>query len=436
MKKNVLLFGVLAFLLGITYFFQEKRSQDEYLTGKDRDRIIPGEFQQIKLGDTNFIKRDNQWWADDILLSHNTMKQLEKKLSEIKEVKKVEGGEWKDYFPKPITFEVDGVTYTVGDLSLDRKNFYFAKDKNILLVTIEGGSGQLTTDEEQVDVIKYDELRSLVTKKLPELKENQLFRYYPKLPLGRVASEMDGRLDYELDLKGNATTPPPIQGIKVHDNLLGKFLSLVTQMTIKEELPYSEKLKVRRLGSLTFMEGDEKHIWELWLRSKDSADAIIMDEKNKRAFQMIGGTVRVFFTHLQDYWDKKVIPPEKFEAFNRLPMTFTQGERSRQVYLINAEPLRFETEKGKVKAGPMMELINFLFNLGPRDQADRVSPLSQSERKQILSEDHLKVDVWGEEVVFWKKTQELIVVNLTQGYKAHFSLQDISMEFNFQDVLE
>lgn len=436
MKKNVLLFGVLVVLLGITFFFQEQRSRDEYFTGMDRNRIIPGEFQQIKLGNSEITKRDNQWWSDDVLISHNFMKQLEKKLSEIKEVKKISGGEWKDYFTEPLSFEVDEKKYTLGNLSLDRKNFYIAQGDVIMLARIEGESSQLTTEEEEMDALKYEELKSLVLRNVKAMKENQLFRYYTPFPVGQVASQMDGRLDYELDLKENTTTPPPISGIAVHENLQQKFISLLTQVTMKEEIPFSESLKFKKLGSLNFTDKDEKLTWDLWLKGKDSADAVIIDEKNKRAYLMIGGTLKVFFIHLQDYWDKKVIPPQKFESFRSLRMTFSQGDKSQQVQLINAEPLRFEAEGAKVKTESMMELINLLFNLGPRDQADRISQLSQAERKELLSGEHLRVEVWGEDILFWKKAQEVILVNLTQGYKAHFTLPDKTIEFKFQDVIK
>lgn len=36
----------------------------------------------------------------------------------------------------------------------------------------------------------------------------------------------------------------------------------------------------------------EEILWELWLRNKDSADAVILDAKNKKAFLMVGGTLK------------------------------------------------------------------------------------------------------------------------------------------------
>jgi hypothetical protein len=84
----------------------------------------------------------------------------------------------------------------------------------------------------------------------------------------------------------------------------------------------------------------------------------------------------------------------------------------------------------------MTELVSYALNLGPLDQATRVSLLSNSEKKQVLSEDHLMVEMFGQELVFWPKAEEIIIVNLTQGYKSHFARADISGGFRFKDVLK
>jgi hypothetical protein len=84
----------------------------------------------------------------------------------------------------------------------------------------------------------------------------------------------------------------------------------------------------------------------------------------------------------------------------------------------------------------MEQLIQLIFNLGPKDQADRVSPLSASEKKQVLSEEHLRIEAMGQELLLWRKAEELIVVNLTQGFKAHFTVLDENFRGTFEDVLK
>ena len=73
----------------------------------------------------------------------------------------------------------------------------------------------------------------------------------------------------------------------------------------------------------------------------------------------------------------------------------------------------------KVISAPMDSLFQLIFNLGQFEQAERVSQLSNSEKQMMLNENLLRIDVMGQDLVLGAK-KELIVVNLTQGFKAHF----------------
>ncbi|MGE3608527.1 MAG: hypothetical protein AB7I27_02975 [Bacteriovoracaceae bacterium] len=436
MKRNSFLFVFLIVLLIGTYLFQEKKAERDYQESKVKDHLFVGEIKSLVLPKVQALKKDEQWWWGDLLLSHNSFKQIEKKLYQIKKIKDVQG-EWNSFFSHPFKFKVNNEIWTLGDLTLDKQGFYIARDKKIMVAEIDGESTELTTNPDEVAEIKLRELEGLLSKNLSDLKETQFFRFYPRLPSEKVMVDTDGNLEYELNFKDNMTSPSPIPGISVHQNLKSKFLSLLTQMTIRDEIPYSEKLKFKKMGHLTFMAKDnDKVTWELWLKGKDSADAIIIDPKLKRSFLMVGGTLKVFFVQLQDYWDKKVIPPKEFKFFTRLNAVIYQGNKSEVVSIINKEPLEFESEKFKVKSDNLRELFQLIFNLGDRDQADRVSLLNKSERKQLLNSNLLKIEVMGQEIIAWRKKEEIILVNLTQGFKAHFSFANENFHANFQDVLE
>lgn len=435
MKKNLLLFGVFVVLLFITYIFQEKRVEKEYVEAQLKDRLIEKEITHLKLPAVEAFKKGESWWSDGTLLSHNTFKQIEKKLTEIKKIKSIEG-ERKNFFADPFIFEVNRQVYTIGDFSLDKQSFYVSEGDKIYLAVIEGASHELTHDEGEIEATKVRELKSFLSKSAAELKENQLFRFYPDLPMERVVLSVEGNLPFELDFKNQSTSPPPMAGVDVHKDLAGKFLSLLTQATIREELPYGEGLKFKKLGSIRFLKGSSSVNWELWLKSDKSADAVIIDPDKKRAFLMVGGTLKIFFVQFQDYWDKKVIPSKDFKSFTRTDAVFIQGAKRAVVTILNREPLAFEVQGYKVDQVKMEFLVQFLFNLGPKDQAERVSLLSSSEKKQILSGDHLRIELMGQELLLWRKQEELIVVNLTQGFKAHFNLLDENFHGRFEDVLK
>jgi hypothetical protein len=435
MKKNLSLFSVLIFLLLMTYFFQEKRLQRQKRDENKRDTLISSDFAHLKLPNLEAIKKKEQWWDGDHLLSHNTFRQIEKKLSEIKKIKEIKG-DWKSYFSRPFIFEIDHIQWTLGDLSLDKQAFYISKDKKIYLALIEGESTHLTRNESEIASIKLQELISSLSKTRQDLRETQLFRFYPDLPLNKIVLEMDGNLPFELDLINNTTGPPPISGVFPHHKLKEKFYSLLTQATIRFEIPYSEKLKFKKLGQMSFLNKNGATKWELWLKDNKSADVIIIDSDKEKAFLMAGGSLKVFFVNIQDYWDKKVIPQKDFISFTRLKSRFTQGAKSAEVFIINKEPFDFETSSHKINKEKMEEIIQIIFNLGPKEQASRVSILSNSERKQLLSGNHLRIEVMGQELILWRKIEELIVANLSQDFKAHFSIVDENFRGTFEDVLK
>lgn len=435
MKKNIVLFGVVLVLLILTYVFQEKRVEKEYVESQTKDQVIKEEITHLKLPHVEVEKKNGSWWSGNTLMSHNFFKLIEKKITEIQKVKDIEG-EYKNYFPHPITFEVNKEKWSIGDFSLDKKSFYLSRGDKIMLAEIVGESTELTQNEDEIPSIKLNEFVTAISKSFNELKENQLFRFFPDLPFDRAILSAEGSLPFELDFLKNETQPAPIPGIQVHRDLRGKFFSLLTQMTIREEVPYSAKLQFKKMGEVQFKGKESRVTWELWLKDSKSADAFIIDPKSKRAFLMVGGTLRIFFIQLQDYWDKKVIPPASFQSFTRLNTEFIQGAKAAKVMVINREPLAFEVSGFKVEQLKMEQLFQVIFNLGPKDQGDRVSNLSKTERQQILSEEHLRVEVMGQQLVMWRKAQELIVVNLTQGYKVHFNMLDENFRATFEDVLK
>ncbi len=436
MKKNLTLFGFLVILLTATYFFQEKRTLQHREEEHAKHQLIKeSDIASLAWGEVEIVKKNDQWWMGDKLVSHNLMTQLLKKLTSLKMIKTVDG-ESKNYFSSPLSFKVNGINWQLGDMTLDRQGFYLSQGDKIIVAVIEGASGEITDDESKIEEIKLEDLKTVLLKKADDIYETQLFRFYPSLPFGKVLIEAEGRPSYELDLKGNKINPVPLKGINVHDHLKEKFNSILTQVNLKKEVPYSEKLKTSPLGKIIFSDHKNQVTWELWLANSGSADSYILDTKLKKAWLMVGGTLKIFFLHFQDYWDKKVIPQDYFKTFDRMDVRFFQDDLEAKVTVINRQPLDFECSNFKVDINKLNTLFMYLFNRAEKDQADRISQLASSEKKQLLTESHLRLEIFGQDLLLWRKAEELIVVNLTQGFKAHFLLKDETFPTHFRDMLK
>jgi hypothetical protein len=435
MKNNLILLGILVTLIFGTYLFQEKRVARELKESREESALLSTEILTLELPSIKAEKINGQWMDGKTLLSFNTFKQIEKKISEIMKIKEI-SGDWVNYSRHSFPFKVNGEDWSIGDLSLDKQSFYIKQGQKIYLAVIEGGSHHLTSNEEEIEEIKLNELLNFLSKKKNDLVELQLFRYFPTLPLGRIVISNEGDLPFELNLDSNMTQPGPISGVEVHSNLKNKFMSLLTQATIKEVTPLSEIKKFKKLGEINFLSGNQNVKWELWLKSDKSADAIIIDPLQKKSFLMVGGTLKIFFVRLQDYWDKKVIPSKDFTSFTQVNAEFIQGSKRDTITIVNKEPIEFESKKFNIDTPNMELLTQIIFNLGQRDQAERVSILTKAEKTQLLSGDYLKIRVMNQELLIWRKTEELIVANLTQGFKAHFTLLDEKFRGRFEDVLK
>lgn len=411
MKLNLWLFIVLVALITGTYFFQEKRVEEDFKKSLTAQRLITEDVSFIETSSFRAQKIDQQWTNEGKLLSHNELTRLSRMLKNIKEIKKVDGVE-----VAGVKFRVNDTSLTLGELNLDKSAFYLKKNDEVYLAVIDTESSQLHTHEDNLNEMKLDELKSLLVKSNSELLERQLFRYYPELEYESVAIKADGALDFELDFKNNTTLPAPMKGVEVHEDLGGKFRSLITQINIKKEVKADLQLKKNKLAEMTFLPSELK--WEVYLPNKDRADAYLFDSEG-RAFEAVGGTLRVFLIQLQDYWDKKIIPPSEFKKFDSLVVKFYQGPEELRITVKNREPLEFESDEN-LALEKVSKLFDVLFNLSEFDQGQRVSNLTTSQLRQILSEESLRAEIMGQELAIVSYGQEIIVANITHEYKVHF----------------
>lgn len=432
MKNNLILFGVLVLLISGAYFFQEKKDREMFKKSVEEEIIVKDPITE--LGWDNFIvkKINNKWMYGDKLLSANHFGQIEKRLKNLKKIKSIQG-EISQILPHSIQLKINGQKYLFGQLTLEKDGFYLAQDNKIYIATFD--EEILHSENENPDEKKLTEFLNLFPHDLETLIEKQFFRYYVDLEFDKAKLDTEGALPYELDFSSNKTIPAPIHGIVEHENLKSKFLSLFTQMLIKKELEYPKKQLFKKMADLKFIkQGMDLLNFELWLKSNSNADAMILDTKNKKAYEMIGGSLRTFFIQVQDYWDKKVIPPKSFKSFNELDVLLFEGKEEIKFKILNREPLEFKSPI-RLNEEEVRVLFTYIFNLGEKDQADRVSQISSMDKVIFQKDKSLRALIFGQDLYIFKKREELIIANMTQGFKAHFGMVDEKFPVHLKDVI-
>src|SRR5690606_9974072 len=131
---------------------------------------------------------------------------------------------------------------------------------------------------------------------------------------------------------------------------------------------------------------------------------------------------------------KKVIPPSEFKEFDTLSVNFYQGMEELNLTVKNREPLQFESEQN-LNVEKVELLFRVIFNLSEFDQGQRVSNLTTSQVRQILSDESLRMELMGQELAVVSYGQEIIVANLTHEYKVHF-LRIENFPLNIKDMLK
>jgi hypothetical protein len=439
MKTNLVLSSLLAVLLIFTYFFQEKKDENA-----DKPRYIASVYwnskiTHIKTDKFEAYKKGNNWISKKSgeRLSYNSFRLIEKKLLELKIEKDLEG--YLPENPKSIfKVEVNSIELKIGEMSLDGNSFYIGLGNKYFLATIDGESNSISLDDRDIESDKLRDLKNLLSSREDQLMENQLFRYYDFSHLEKVSLVTDNRAAYVLDFKSNLTIPGPIRGIEVHNGLKEKFLSLLTLLQIKEKVDFQKLSYFKKISTINVKTSKPQQIivWDLWLKNEKSADVILVDSKNKLAFLMNGGSLKLFFLNEQDYWDKKVIPPEKFHHFSQLHFSVSQNKRNQLINVINKEPLYFESKERKVKQIEFQNLFQALLNLSGFDQADRVSQLSQSEEQQFLKMNLMKIKIFDLEILCLKKPGEVIFINLNEKFKSHFYRNVENINCELEGMLE
>ena len=430
--KNISLLGILITLLLMTYLFQEKKILSS--PSQEENKLFAFDIKTIKTPFWEAYAKNGLWWSKEKLLSHFKFNTLVSKLGNIK-IKKIIEGDWKQFsFLSNLEMKINGKILIVGDYSLDKKSRYIFYDGVIYLCSMMGENQVYAQNEDEISQIKWQEFLGIAQQNIDQLKETQFFRFFPNLQFDKVKVSSNSFFSYEINFSENTTTPSPLSGIVELPQLKQKFLSLFNSIVVKEELDSLISFESdQKLGEISFFQKKDEAVtkMELWQKEKGKADIFIWDHLTGKKFLVVGGTLKLFFIHVQDYWDKKVIPPHAFSFFESTQALFKQNGRSAEVTVYNTEPLSFKTKNYKIQHDHLKAMFQYLFNLGNLEQADRVSMLKKSELK--MTENMLHVSLFGEELILWKKENELIVINATRGFKAHF--YDGKVMTQFEDVL-
>ena len=430
MKSNLKLLILLLVLVTGTYFLVERPDRVWWSQHNDSYTLKPifENAKTLEFQKTIWVLKDQQWTYEKDILSQPILAKWKRILTSFKlerEIPLTATVKKADFITKGYSLGIDDNHYIIGDQSADGKSVYI-----------------LDTDKNRI--LQMSLLPSDLYKVLDELKENDLekmiekrvYAHFSHIEFEKVLFETPGILSFELDLINKVTIPKPIAGVLQHPHLDQKFWHEMELLQFTHQLPYNPGLLYQKMAQVSFLQKDKKVLsFELHRLGPQNADAVVYVPETKQIFKVQGQTAKVFFDQVQDYWDRKIIPKNVFKAFNELNAHFVLGDKETNLKVINQEPLGFQSVDGKfkLKDDKLQNLFGIIFNLGQYEEASRVSILSKAESQQFQNESHIRLNVFGQDIMLVRRTNELVVVNFTQGFKAHFILFDISIGDQWED---
>ncbi|MFY7993551.1 MAG: hypothetical protein ACOVP4_09690 [Bacteriovoracaceae bacterium] len=430
MKNNLGLLLVFILLLTGTYVWIERpdrvwwQKHDE--TYRLRSLVENAESFGV-LGKTWTLK-ENQWVSGQDLLSLTIWPKWKRIFSQLKFEREIilNAQTNKDNFLGegfPIT--IDDRSFILGETTVDGKSLYLldVNENKILQMSL------LPSDLFQM----LDEVKE---KTPQDMIEKRVFAYFNNVQFTKVVFETPGILSFDIDLFNKQTNPRPIPGILLHPHLDQKFWHEMDLLQFTEQIKPDLALLYQKMASLSLVQDEKKVLtFELHRVGPLNADAVVYVPEKNQMFKVRGNTAKVFFDQVQDYWDLKIIPRNVFKAFTETRAQFVLGDKEVTVNIINQEPLAFVSPDSqiKLKEDKLQNLFNLIFNLSQYEEASRVSILTKAERQQFQNESHIRMNVFGQDLMLVRKTNELVVVNFTQGFKAHFFFFDISIGDQWED---
>ncbi len=430
MKNNLLLLLIFIMLLTGTYIWIERPDREWWKKHDETYKLksLVEEATEFGVQGRKWKLVSNQWKSENDLMAVSVWPKWKRVLSNLKLEREIivpTGMNKEVYLGDGFPITIDGDSFIIGEKTVD--------DKGIYILEVDSGKiFQMTLLPSDLFTM-LDEVKS---KSALEMVEKKVFAYISDVNFTKISFETPGILGFEIDLHKKETNPRPIPGILLHPHLDQKFWHEMELLQFTEQIKPDKSLLYQKMAALSFLLNDKSVLTvELHRVGPLNADAVVFIPEKKMMFKVQGNTAKVFFDQVQDYWDRKVIPRNVFKAFTEMRVQFVLGEREATVNIINQEPLAFNSPDSsiKIKDDKLQNLFSIIFNLGNYDEASRVSILTKSERQQFQNESHIRMNVFGQDLMLIRKTNELIVVNFTQGFKAHFILFDVSIGDQWED---
>lgn len=480
MRKILLLSGLLASLLVFTYYTEElanKNKEQERLERietvkfdiKDIDKIefthgviTRGEKQAKKGDELNYFGLNSKYPIERELIRYIFNKLSDIKIQRFLTEEELSQNKNEIYFPEKkifMTFKAgnEEISYVLGNKLPHDQSFYFkiireGKTKIVIANDVSDefyqGQGGVRPTEEQVNTSskKYQRLLAIFQLREQDLYERKVF--IDKVKIKNLFFKSQANQAFYLDVVKKETTPSAFEGLSYREDFISKYLEKFKQ--IKAEnifLPEEGQISSENLkGELTRISwGFKEHELVLYEQFGTIKGFFLRYNKAKPIFQLSKVQAQLLLMDKQDFWDKVILPKnKKFGSQEEHFDLIFSKQKKFSLFLPVADNFTVNmAESGKIFNGKevipnyknFQRLFNLLSGSGDYPQAFRVSSFDGEEdknRAKLADKNQFKMNIAGKEIAFEKNGVELLIKNISDGFKFHYIIGNRSpITFNY-----
>lgn len=438
-NKNIVLFIFLVVALALTYWFEERGSQNALQMEKKRTAVLNtedlGELVAVKGLKLDFIKKGDEYYAreNNILLRKERLDEFFKILGGLKvktfldeaDILKV-GRSF--YIPDTellmsFQFEKGQVTFSLGKkLSFDQ-TFYMEitqdNKKRIVIVSDESPDpGVYKTDKEyQQSDAKYKRLAMIFMLTNNYFYDTRLFKdLYPDekvINFDEISISTFRNKKFSINFKSTTTNPPAPGGIQYfEDNWISFHRSLTKLEGATVITPYEPSALSEVLSHFEVKDRSGRNynltVYKIF---GEQNGYFLTSSLDKLLYVLKPEDARLFFVNVQDFWRKNLAPSSKEY---RLDLTF-YNHAVDQVKIVDQELFKVTPLKPGAITRDLQfkKLIDFL-----KAEGDHVSELTEKP-SEILKKNIMRINFDNRSLSVILEDNDVLLVDLDLKIKIH-----------------
>lgn len=434
MKRNSILFSVLAFLFLITFVSEkilkeDKISQEQelakILSFKNLGRITKAKTDNFELQFKDDIPYINGQLADEqkvkMFFTDLTLIEVEREIS----TKTIEDNYYSFFNKNPskirFDFEKNYLEFMIGKKLIHDRSFYVevktSKEKKYFLAKYQKDLDDIYQEnQEESTSHQYNHFLSSINVEADYFLEKTLFKIADSLQgfkVDKIISQAEGKMKEEIDFKNKTTSPAPFKGVNYNIEIYDNYLNQLYDLKVEKIIHNSNKnLLSKHVRTLHLLSGQKEILLDIYEVYNKRSSQFVLLRNSKTLYEIDPKLTPVLTVHYQTFWDRRPLRNNFFTktSQNKFELIFSDKKFPFSIPFSDHFTVKSLVKAYNVNVESFRTLFALLMN-----PADFVRPLSVTHWKDSMG---LQID--DELLLFKFSDNEIIIHNKKYNIGLHY----------------